>query len=77
MDNQFSETTYAPVYISPYENWSSPVTGISVLESYSLYTGQPGDWYRRWANVGVLLAMIVVYRAIATAWMWRFHRGKN
>jgi len=67
--NEFSDITFAatPDSTPPL----GEITGQEVLEVLGI-----AGW-NQWIGVGALLAMVVVYRSLATLWMYKMYTGKK
>jgi hypothetical protein len=68
--NEFSGRTYAATPNS-FPAYKSAVAGETVLESLNLPLSN------RWANIGIMLVMVAVYRLMAYLWILKFHNGKR
>lgn len=68
--NEFSGRVYAASPDS-FPAFPEAVPGEDVIDSLTFVTDN------RWANIGAMVAMIVVYRVIAYAWIAKFHTGKR
>jgi hypothetical protein len=68
--NEFSGRTYSATPKS-FPAFLSDVSGETVLQSLTLPLAN------RWANIGVMLAMVAVYRTLAYLWISTFHNGKR